>query len=70
MTVNYITDQRGKKKAVQISITDWNNLVREVKSLMEYNTMKGELSDTLREVQLLESGKKKSRTLISFLNGL
>ncbi len=70
MTVNYITDQRGKKKAVQISITDWNNLVREVKSLMEYNTLKGELSDTLREVQLLESGKKKSRTLISFLNGL
>ena len=58
MTVNYITDQRGKKKAVQISITDWNNLVREVKSLMEYNTMKGELSDTLREVQLVESGKK------------
>jgi len=70
MKVTYITDQRGKKKAVQISIADWNNLVREVKSLMEYNTLKGELSDTLREVQQLESGKKKSRTLKSFLNGL
>ncbi len=29
LTVNYITDANGKKKAVQLSLGDWRKLLKE-----------------------------------------
>ncbi len=68
LTVNYITDKAGKKKAVQLSLRDWQKLIQEHQQLLDYKRTKSELLEALTEIELIEKGKKKAKTLREFLN--
>jgi cell fate (sporulation/competence/biofilm development) regulator YlbF (YheA/YmcA/DUF963 family) len=68
LTVNYITDKSGKKKAVQLSLRDWQRLIQEHQQLLDYKRTKSELLEALTEIELIEKGKKKAKTLSEFLN--
>jgi cell fate (sporulation/competence/biofilm development) regulator YlbF (YheA/YmcA/DUF963 family) len=68
LTVNYITDKSGKKKAVQLSLRDWQKFIQEHQQLLDYKRTKSELLEALTEIELIEKGKKKVKTLREFLN--
>jgi hypothetical protein len=70
LTLDYITDKNGRKKAVQIPISDWKRFLKEHQRLMEYSRLKQDLSEAILEINLIESGKKKARTLNQFLDAL
>jgi len=70
LTVNYITDANGKKKAVQLSLGDWRKLLKEHQQLLDYKKIKSELSFAMNEIKLIEEGKRKPKTLRNFLNEL
>ena len=70
LNLKYVTDKSGKKNAVQIPISDWNNFYDEHQRLMDFKKMKVDLTEAISEIDLIEKGKRKPRTLKQFLNGL
>ncbi len=70
LAIKYLTDSAGKKTAVQIPISDWNIFFEEHQRLLDFKKMKVDLTEAVSEIDLIEKGKKKPRTLKRFLNGL
>ena len=70
MQITYIKDKKGKKKAVQIPIDEWNSLIKEFRKLDDYRKTKVDLTEAISEIKEYESGKRKARTLKQFLNAL
>lgn len=66
--LNYLTDIKGKKTAVQIPFSDWKKFYDEYQKLLQFKKVKTELIDATKEIKMYESGKKKSKTLTQFLN--
>jgi len=68
--LEYITDKKGRQKAVVIPHRQWKNFEA------EYNKIKNKLNiilgiqDALKEVKEIQSGKKKAKTLKTLLNEL
>ncbi|MEX0812283.1 MAG: hypothetical protein WD048_08705 [Chitinophagales bacterium] len=57
--LKYITDQKGKKTAVQIPINLWKSLVSEYRELIENRQMKTDLSEAIAEIDRHEKNEKK-----------
>lgn len=55
-SVNYVTNEKGKKMAVQISLKQWNDLQKELKKL----EILGDLKQAFCEMDLHAKGKIKS----------
>ncbi|MEO6694957.1 MAG: hypothetical protein ABIY50_10145 [Ignavibacteria bacterium] len=70
INLTYVTDNKGKQKAIQMSIKEWNKFNEQFIKLVEYKKLKMDLSEATNEIILFESGKKKPRTLNQFLNDL
>jgi hypothetical protein len=70
INIEYITDNKGKYKAVVIPYKQWKSLIE------EHNMLKNKLNiilgiqDALKEVNEIRSGKRKGKTLNSLLNEL
>jgi PHD/YefM family antitoxin component YafN of YafNO toxin-antitoxin module len=69
MSIQYVTDEEGRHKAVIIPIEEWEEMKREhqrIKSKLE--VFKG-IEDALQEVEDIKGGRRKrGRTLGEFLN--
>ena len=77
ISVQYIRDEKGKEKYVQIPVKDWKNLKKRYSDLeaQEYSEpTKLEILDgikeALEEVKLAQKGKLKLQSMKTFLNEL
>ncbi len=58
MHVQYVTDEKGKKTAVQLSIKQWNDLQKGVKKLELFEDLK----QAFKEMEAHSKGKIKTPT--------
>jgi len=73
MNVQYITDTKGHKKAVQVPIEDWEQIQNDLKELENLRDKKAfmyDLKDSVEEVKLAKEGKIKLQSAKDFLNEL
>jgi len=66
--IQYLTNEKGIKTAVQIPYNEWNNLISEYSKLKELLALKNELKLGFLDLIAVEEGKSKEVTLSEFLN--
>jgi hypothetical protein len=73
MNLQYITDIKGRKTAVQLPVKDWERIQKDLEELDKYRDKKvffDGLKEAFAEVKEIEAGRKKGTTLNEFLNEL
>ena len=73
MNLQYITDTKGHKKAVQLPIEDWEQIqndLKELETLRDKKAFMYDLKDSVEEVKLAKEGKLKLQSVKDFLNEL
>lgn len=66
MTVQYLTDQKGKKTGVLVSIKDWEKIQKKLNTELFYE----EFRESVREIKAYKKGKKELRDISELLNEL
>ncbi len=64
MDLQYITDKKGHKSAVQLSIKDWEQIQKELGELNRLRNKKlflTELAEAVEEMKLIKQGKMQAR---------
>jgi len=69
-SVQYVTDQKGKKTAVQIPIKEWEAFQKKLRHDKQYAEMKESLKEAFEEVKLMQEGKLPKKTIDEFLDEL
>lgn len=73
MELQYITDKKGHKSAVQLPINDWQKIQKELKELEKLRDKKAffsDLKEAVEEVKLAKQSKLKLQSAKEFLNEL
>ena len=73
MNLQYITDTKGHKNAVQRPIKDWEQIqndLKELESLRDKKAFMYDLKEQIEEVRLAKEGKIKLQSAKDFLNEL
>lgn len=73
MQLQYITDIKGRKTAIQLPVRDWERIQKDLKELDIYRDKKvffNGLYEAFAEVKDIEGGRKKGTLLNEFLNEL
>lgn len=73
MDLQYITDKRGHKSAVQLPMKDWEQIQKDLAELKRLRNKKlflTELAEAVEELKLIKEGKKQARNAEDFLNEL
>lgn len=73
MELQYITDTRGNKSAVQLPMKDWEQIQKdlgELKRLRNKKLFLTELAEAVEEMKLIKEGKKQARNAEDFLDEL
>ncbi len=73
MNLQYITDGRGHKNAVQLPMQDWEQIQKDLEELERLRNKKlflSELAEAVEEMNLVKQGKLKSRDAKELLNEL
>lgn len=73
MELQYITDHKGHKSAVQLPMNDWLKIQKELKELEKLRdkiTFFSDLKESIEEVKLAKEGKIKLQSGKEFLNEL
>lgn len=68
--LQYLNDQDGNLKAVQIPIEDWKKLEKRIEKYEQAFQVKEDLAAAFREVKQMREGKLPKQTLSDFLNEL
>ncbi len=71
MNIQYITDKKGHKSAVQLPIEDWEQLLNDLKELeilRNKKTFMYDLKESIEEVKLAKEGKISLQSAKDFLN--
>lgn len=55
---NYVVDDQGQKKYVQVTVEDWESLLSELQRLENLLKFKDKLKRAFREVRAIKSGEK------------
>ena len=58
MHIQYVTDEKGKKTAVQLSLKQWNDLQKSMKKMELFDDLK----QAFKEMEAMRKGKLKSPT--------
>ena len=66
MQVQYITDNKGKKKSVVVPFRDWENIQKE---MSKQRAMLG-IKSAVEEVRQMKEGKKRMRSMGKLLDEL
>ena len=69
-TVQYLLDQKGNTRAVQLSLSYWVRLVSRLNKYEQMLKLKSDLARSMDEVKKMRQGKIKKQTLQDFLNEL
>ncbi len=73
MNLQYITDGRGHKNAVQLPMQDWEQIQKDLEDLERLRNKKlflSELDEAVEEMNLVKQGKLKARDAKELLNEL
>lgn len=73
MDLQYIIDQKGHKNAVQLPISEWKQIEKDLEELNRLRNKKifmTELAEAVEEMKLIKEGKKQARNAEDFLNEL
>jgi PHD/YefM family antitoxin component YafN of YafNO toxin-antitoxin module len=73
MNLQYITDAKGHKSAVQLPLKDWEQIQKDLSELERLRNKKlfmTELAEAVEEMKLIKEGKKQARNAEDFLNEL
>jgi len=70
MTIKYLTNKRGNKTAVVISIKDWEAYQKRMDRLEQERKFRNNLKNSFNEAKEIVNGKKKGIALEEFLNEL
>ncbi|MGF7138244.1 hypothetical protein [Roseimarinus sediminis] len=73
MNLQYITDKKGHKNAVQLPIEDWEKIQKDLEELDRLRNKKqfmAELAEAVEEMKLVMNGKLQARNAEDFLNEL
>jgi 5'-deoxynucleotidase YfbR-like HD superfamily hydrolase len=70
IALQYVSDEAGKTKSVQVSLTDWEKLLMRLKKYEQALKVKTDLTEAFEEVEHLRRSKKKKQTLNGFLDEL
>ena len=73
MHLQFITDVKGRKTAVQLSLKDWERIEKDLEELDKYRdklAFPNGIKDAFAEVKEIESGNKKGTTITEFINEL
>lgn len=68
--VQYVNDEDGNVKAIQIPVSEWQKVLRKIKKYEQALHLKSDLADALEEVAQLKRSKGAKQTLKEFLNGV
>jgi hypothetical protein len=73
MNLQYITDIKGNKSAVQLPIKEWEQIqkdLRELERLRNKKLFMMELAEAVEEMNQIKEGKKQARNAEEMLNEL
>lgn len=73
MNLQFITDTKGNKSAVQLPMKDWEQIQKDLGELERLRNKKlfmTELAEAVEEMKLIKEGKKQARNAEDFLNEL
>ena len=70
MNIQIATNHQGKRSAVIIPFRDWEALQNKINKLETEQRILLGINDAMQEVKAIIKGKKKAKTLQSFLNEL
>jgi len=66
--IQYLTDDSGKKTAVQIPYNEWIEFYNQYHHLKQYSKLKKDLKDAFEEIEKIEKRSAPKITLEEFLN--
>ncbi|MEO5570336.1 MAG: hypothetical protein ABIT08_07225 [Bacteroidia bacterium] len=67
---NYVTDSHGNLKDVVIPVQQWKKFQSDYEKMKKKVEILLGIKDAMNEVRLIQSGKKKGKSLRKFLDGL
>jgi PHD/YefM family antitoxin component YafN of YafNO toxin-antitoxin module len=73
MNLQFITDTKGHKSAVQLPLKDWEQIqkdLEELKTLRDKKAFFSGLKEAFSEVKLIKDGKKQANSFDNLLNEL
>lgn len=70
LQVDYINNDKGKPKAVQLSLINYQKLMARLEKYEQMLKIKSDLTKAFREVKLIQQGKVRKQTLSEFLSEL
>ncbi len=73
MNLQYITDKKGQKNAVQLPIKEWEQIQKDLGELERLRNKKlfmTELAEAVEEMKQIKEGKKQARNAEDLLNEL
>ena len=73
MNVQYITDGKGHKNAIQLPMQDWEQIQKDLEELDRLRNKKLfmiELAEAVEEMKQIKKGEKQARNAEDFLNEL
>lgn len=70
IAVQYVSDSAGRKKSVQVPLSEWEKLMTKLKKYEQTLKLKTDLREAFQEVSHLKKSKSKKVALKEFLNEL
>ena len=73
MELQYITDKKGHKNAIQLPIKDWKQIQKDLDELERLRNKKlflAELAEAVEEMKQIKEGKIQARNAQDFLDEL
>lgn len=73
MNLQYITDEKGYKNAVQLPLSEWERIQKDLQELQRLRNKKlffVEFSEAVEELNLIKQGKLKTRNAEDLINEL
>ena len=66
--IQYLTDMQGQKQGVQMSLTEWEKVMAQLRYYEQFLRLKTDLKEAFEDVKAMQGGKIKKQTLSNFLN--
>jgi hypothetical protein len=70
LAIQYVNNQAGEIKSVQLPYTDWEKLMTRLKKYEQSLKIKSDLQEAFDQVAKLRKSKAKKQTLKEYLNEL
>ena len=73
MDLQYLTDKKGRKNAVQLPLKEWEKIEKDLEELKRLRNKKlffSDLAEAVEEMKHIKEGKVKSRNAEDFINEL